>query len=133
MEIYTSNFAKMERLKKAGIVPVSIARYAPKGVSCFSVIELAPRAEMLKMPEAQYLQEYEKILNNLNPSRILNRIQTYAGSNNVALLCYEKSEAFCHRHLVAKWLNENLSLNVTEFEFQPKREIPAMGDLFDDK
>lgn len=26
---------------------------------------------------------------------------------HVALLCYEKPEDFCHRHLVAQWLTEN--------------------------
>ena len=26
---------------------------------------------------------------------------------DIALLCYEKPDDFCHRHLVADWLNKN--------------------------
>lgn len=26
---------------------------------------------------------------------------------NIVLLCYEKPEDFCHRHLVADWLNSS--------------------------
>lgn len=27
------------------------------------------------------------------------------GENDIALICYEKPSDFCHRHLVAEWLN----------------------------
>ena len=29
-----------------------------------------------------------------------------AGTEDIALVCYEKPGDFCHRHLVADWLNE---------------------------
>ena len=29
------------------------------------------------------------------------------GENDIALICYEKPSDFCHRHLVAEWLNQN--------------------------
>lgn len=29
------------------------------------------------------------------------------GENDIALICYEKPSDFCHRHLVAEWLNKN--------------------------
>lgn len=29
------------------------------------------------------------------------------GENDIALICYEKPTDFCHRHLVADWLNKN--------------------------
>lgn len=28
-------------------------------------------------------------------------------SEDIALICYEKPSDFCHRHLVAEWLNQN--------------------------
>ena len=31
---------------------------------------------------------------------------------DIILLCYETPEKFCHRHSVAKWLNEKLNLNI---------------------
>ena len=27
--------------------------------------------------------------------------------NSIVLICYEKPDDFCHRHLVANWFNEN--------------------------
>lgn len=36
---------------------------------------------------------------------------------NIVLLCYEKPEDFCHRHLVADWLNQSgYRLNVKELD-----------------
>jgi uncharacterized protein (DUF488 family) len=29
------------------------------------------------------------------------------GGENAILLCYENADSFCHRQLVAKWLNDN--------------------------
>ena len=29
------------------------------------------------------------------------------GENDICLICYEKPSDFCHRHLVADWLNKN--------------------------
>ncbi|MCM1500678.1 MAG: hypothetical protein NC124_19625, partial [Clostridium sp.] len=29
------------------------------------------------------------------------------GKNDIALICYGKPSDFCHRHLVAEWLNQN--------------------------
>lgn len=30
-----------------------------------------------------------------------------ANDKHICLICYEKPADFCHRHLVAKWLNDN--------------------------
>ena len=37
-------------------------------------------------------------------------------SDTIALVCYEKPSDFCHRHLVAKWINENTNIEVREYE-----------------
>lgn len=29
------------------------------------------------------------------------------GESDICLICYEKPSDFCHRHLVAEWLNQN--------------------------
>ena len=38
----------------------------------------------------------------------------YGKNKYIALVCYEKSSDFCHRHLVSKWLKEN-GYNVEEW------------------
>jgi uncharacterized protein (DUF488 family) len=126
MKIYTSYFAKVGRLNKERIVPISIARFTPKWVSCLNIIDLAPRADMLKMDDATYTREFEKILSRLNPGTILQKIKAASGGNDCALLCYEKPEDFCHRHIVAKWLSDNLGVEVKEFDYEPKKEPDAI-------
>ena len=37
-------------------------------------------------------------------------------NRDIALLCFEKPSDFCHRHLVASWLNETMHLNIKEFQ-----------------
>ena len=37
---------------------------------------------------------------------------------DVVLLCYEKPPQFCHRHLVAKWLEKELNIKVEELKYK---------------
>ena len=34
--------------------------------------------------------------------------------SEVIFLCYEKSDDFCHRHILREYLNENFNTNITE-------------------
>jgi uncharacterized protein (DUF488 family) len=43
------------------------------------------------------------------------------------MLCYEKPEDFCHRHILADFLNEKLNLDIKEYEFNDK---PKSVSLF---
>ena len=60
----------------------------------------------------------EQVTDNLNANLVVNDLkqmvqEKYCEGKDIALVCYEKSEDFCHRHLVAKWLKEN-GYNVEE-------------------
>lgn len=101
--IYTGYFAKMAAYRNAGLTPVSIARYAPKWYTGHQYKQLAPLPEMLRMSEPEYVPLYNtSVLRYHNPARLAEELHTLG--DNVVLLCYEKPEDFCHRHLVAKWL-----------------------------
>lgn len=39
------------------------------------------------------------------------------GEKDVVLLCYEKTGDWCHRHILARFLNEQFDLGVTEYKF----------------
>ena len=54
-------------------------------------------------------QYYEEVLKDLNPSAIYDDL----GQGSV-LLCWEKPGEFCHRHLVAEWLQMSLGIDVKE-------------------
>jgi hypothetical protein len=72
--------------------------------------DLASRREMLKMDAAAYRVEYQKILDNLNPSKVLDDLGKYA-----ILLCWEAPGQFCHWGLVAEWLEAHLGRPVPEY------------------
>lgn len=56
-----------------------------------------------------YIKEYyNQVLVNLDPEVVFNEL------NNSVLLCYENNTEFCHRHIVAAWLELTLGIIVPE-------------------
>lgn len=112
MKIYTSYFAKAKALQEAGIITVSIARFNPRFAKVdVTYKELAPTKEMLKMSKEDYLVHFQQILHTLKRKDVLGSLEQVckeAGKNEIALLCYETPSDFCHRHLVADWLNDDI-------------------------
>jgi len=115
MRIYTSYFGNLKKLQDAGIATIGIARFPPKHFYGTSLLSLAPKSNMLQMAEQQYREEFKKILASLNPHTIYQRIQEISEGKDVALLCFEKPNEFCHRKMVAHWLIKNLGIEVTEY------------------
>ena len=56
-----------------------------------------------------HVTDIVKYLEKLDPY-----IVCLALNGNAVLLCWEKPFEFCHRHLVAEWLNNNLNCGVRE-------------------
>jgi uncharacterized protein YeaO (DUF488 family) len=110
--IYTSYFAKVKKLPQ-NVVPISIAIKAPTGWNGLEFKALAPKWSFLSVwkqtqDNDYYIAEYQKqVLNQLNPEEVVKRLYALSYNHDVALICYEKSESFCHRHLVTDWLNSN--------------------------
>ena len=106
--IYTSYFANIKKLPK-DLKLVSIARGTPKRFIGSRCEELAPSWDIVMMiknnpsrvTKVHYIKEYEKQLEKLD-------VNAYGKTlDGCVLLCYEKPEDFCHRHLVARWLKIN--------------------------
>ena len=107
--IYTGRFQDVKKYEKAGLVPVSIAGYAPDDYKGIQFKTLAPKYSWWKewhdkrLSNDWYKAKYqETVLDKLNPKIIANRLQSFG--DNVVLLCYEKQNEFCHRQLVRHWL-----------------------------
>ena len=104
--IYTSYFAKAKYIENDKKL-VSIARFSPKGLTIASAPELMPTKEILLKykqdgNEEEYIEAYHRdVLSKLSPSKIAIKYR------NKVLLCYERPEAFCHRHLIAQWLKDH--------------------------
>lgn len=73
-------------------------------------MQLAPPWSLVKMEdEKEYTKEYRKILDKLDPAMVLEDL-----GEGAILLCWEKAGEFCHRRLVAEWLEEHLGITVNE-------------------
>ena len=109
--IQTSYFALYK-----GPNAVSIALKTPTWYGlCDTYPKLFPHWSFLKQykqdknEEAYVEQYYSKVLNKLDPQ------QVYEELDGKTLLCWEKSGEFCHRRLVAEWLEKNLGVQVPEY------------------
>ena len=137
MKIYTSYFAKTKELEELGIFPVSIAYKTPSffknpsfGGSC------GPTASILyeykKNPDKErYIRRYkdECLVIWKDPQILIDGLKYVSKGKDVALMCYEKHGDFCHRHLLADFLNEKLGLDIKEFEFKTESSV-EVDELF---
>lgn len=117
--IRTSNFARHGKHPDA--VSISIRPiYWYKGRQ---YLPLAPTWEIVngvksgEITQDEYTERYVEILAKLDPQKVVDDL-----GENAIMLCYESPKDFCHRHLVAKWLNENLGLSVEEIYLKELRE-----------
>lgn len=100
--IYTSYFANYK-----GENSVSVSRVTPKWYSGETCIDLAPPWELVEgykngtISEKEYRKKYIAKLKKLD-------VDFYAKLlEGKVLLCYEKSEDFCHRKILRQWFNRN--------------------------
>lgn len=109
--IYTTYFAQLRNLPK-NIVPISICAKVPEWYRGRRCSYLAPTYDDLMEyrnthDEEEYTRRYnEHVLSRLDANNVVQDLKRFE-EKDIALICYEKSSDFCHRHLVAKWLNEN--------------------------
>lgn len=126
MKIYTSYFGNLGRLKDSGIEPIGIALYPPKWFRGCSVQTCSPTKSILfakNQTQEEYVSRYRKeVLSRLDVNGFLETLKSFSHGKDVALCCYEKPSDFCHRHILAEWLNENYGLDIQEFG-QEKQKI----------
>jgi hypothetical protein len=115
MKIYTSHYGNLRALQNTRVIPIGISVGVPKYFTGFRMIELAPRYEMLKMPETVYRKEFAQILAHRNAFQIIEKIQNFTNYQDAALLCWERSGLFCHRQIVAEWISKETGIKVVEF------------------
>lgn len=114
-QFYTSYYAKKGRDPKA----VSISARAPSYFHGRWYLHLAPSWEIINgvkyggWSEADYTSAYLSLLVNergLTPERVASDLD-----DGSILLCYERSDDFCHRHIVAEWIESNTGIVVREW------------------
>lgn len=108
--IYTSYFAKIQ-LFPMEIVPISICGKAPTWYDGLQYKKLAPKYDFFMKWKETHDDDYyikcfnEQVLQHLNAKQVEEDLYKLAdNSKDIVLICYEKPGDFCHRHLVADWL-----------------------------
>ena len=112
--IYTSYFAKLKSLPK-NVIPISSCGKAPDWYKGLQYKKLAPKYDFFMEWKKNHDNDYyikcfnEQVLDELNARRVIEDLECLTGHyvSDIALICYEKPGDFCHRHLVADWLNKN--------------------------
>ena len=101
---------------------VSIARVAPRSAAAgFRIYKpLAPGPWFNSVSRQEYERLYAAQLAELNPRVVVDALQKLAGEHEPVLLCYAKppftETNWCHRRLVASWLQRELQSEVPELE-----------------
>jgi hypothetical protein len=107
----TSYFAIASNLPNA----ISIAAKSPDFYNGREYLPLAPTWQIFSEYQKShdihvYTERYfEEILLPLNPQEVLDDLGRYS-----VLLCWESPDKFCHRRIVAKWLEDSLNIKVPE-------------------
>lgn len=111
----TSYYANLKNIK----YPISIAGKAPAFYKGPEYKKLAPKWFFFnewkygnhKGDNNYYIENFNHaVLNMLDFQEVLKDLQSFypeAPLSEITLICYEKPDAFCHRHLVADWLTKN--------------------------
>ena len=119
--IFTVYYAKLNQYKNLGLEPIAISGKRPNFYEGLYYPDFAPRYWMYQrwkdkdITNEGYTIEYKNYLNTLDKEEIRKDFESYNGEgNHCILLCYEKPHDFCHRHVLADWLEENFGWKIDE-------------------
>lgn len=108
----TSYFGNVNALPKNAIL-ISISLWSPRGWRGKHIKQLAPTEDILREYQrdpniARYCDRFQKeVLAGHDPKKLDKAIRERWGDGDVFFLCYEKPNKFCHRRLVAKWMEDS--------------------------
>lgn len=106
----TANFKhEISRDQKA----VAISRGVPPRWKGRRYIELAPTRAMLTLPREEFEAAYRsEILAALDPKRV------YEELKDSIILCWEAPGVYCHRRIVAEWLEAECGVTIPEYGYE---------------
>ena len=117
--IYTGYYSKVKDYKSSGFTVVSISRTEPFPVDG-KLTALCPDEKILwgykngEIDEMEYTSLYLDQLDRVGIRNILAGIHSFG--DNVVLLCWESPEKFCHRHILADYINKYTKLKIKEYD-----------------
>lgn len=113
--IFTSNYAR----KGGDSRSIAISRKFPDWYEGKFMKELAPTWEMImshKNNEITYIDFIKHYIYVLKQRKITPQWLVEVLPDHCFLLCYESPSDFCHRHILAEWINKNTNIKVEEWK-----------------
>ena len=80
--------------------------------------KLAPPRSIFHLRQEEFVPAYLDYLDTLDPDAIAAEL-----GEDAVLLCYEKPGTFCHRRLLADWLEEKTGRTIPELGEQPRFDL----------
>jgi uncharacterized protein YeaO (DUF488 family) len=125
--IYTSNYSRCSNHPNA----VSISASSPDYFTGKHIASLAPTWNMIKLykigmlSEKEYTRQYIELLEERheNPQAVYNSIP-----HRTIMLCYEKPGDFCHRRVLARWIEDALGVKIPEWTSDDEIKKEAVVD-----
>lgn len=128
--IYTSYFANIKKLDGicytvSGLIPSFYNDLMKQNPNIYKrYIQFAPKKYWWKqwkegkLNNDQFVNLYkETVLDKININNVLNQFNKY--KQDIFLLCYQKPNDFCHRHLICQWLNKH---DIECKQFMPEKQ-----------
>lgn len=113
--IYTGYYAQTKKYTDAGLTTIAISGSIPSFYKGIYAKEFAPRYGVFQqwkqglIDDMQYTELYKSYLNTLDTDKIRRYFNTMKDLD-VVLLCYERPGQFCHRHILADWLENDIKV-----------------------
>lgn len=134
MRIFTGSY---DNCKLGDLVSISGDRGRSVGFTGNAYTKLAPKKEFWKIwhdnigkiseeeNNKYYMEEYYKqVLSKLDAKTVFEELSKFG--KNVVLLCFEGNNDFCHRQLVAVWLERELGIKVPEIAIDKEGNIQVL-------
>ena len=67
------------------------------------------------LSEKKFIIAYQEQLDELNPAIVAEHLNLLTAGEEPILMCHCSKTEFCHRHLTADWLQNNLGVYIEEF------------------
>ena len=133
--VFTSCFSRVEDIRRADPTAVFMAvcgdipSWFLDVLNAYSFRKVAPKLVWWQEWHEKFKGKYESdesrrwygekyrstVLDTLDPREVYGKILLRCGDGkNAYLLCYEEPDKFCHRHMLAAWLNLKLGLDIKE-------------------
>ncbi len=131
-KIYTSNYARHGNNPLA----IGISLTVPDWYEGERLAYLAPKSDMVgkikkgeeNYNQRKYTREYLDLLKvrNVNAKRLIDSLP-----DGTLLLCYESPNDFCHRHILADWVERLSGFIITEWKNKDELEKESQNKVVD--